>query len=137
MTLRETSAVQQPVVVLCGTRRHDSCKSNHYTKLKCSSVNSESHSEDTVFGEKIPCVQLKKKKKLIDVFEEHLEGIFKVRCTFYLQYGSRRFLRVASKFPSQYMTSHAGSKFFPPCNVKVRNDKRDFAQGNCKNGKKF
>jgi len=39
MTLRETAAVQEPVVVLCGTRRHDSHKPNLYKKLKCSSVN--------------------------------------------------------------------------------------------------
>ena len=60
MTLRETSAVQEPVVVLCGTRRHDSHKPNHYTKLKCSNVNSNSHNKDTVFSEKISCVQQKK-----------------------------------------------------------------------------
>jgi hypothetical protein len=42
MTLRETSAVQEPVVVLYGTGRHESRKANHYTKMKCSSVNSNS-----------------------------------------------------------------------------------------------
>jgi hypothetical protein len=32
MELRETSEVQEPVVVLCGTRRHYIHKPNHYTR---------------------------------------------------------------------------------------------------------
>jgi hypothetical protein len=36
----------------------------------------------------------------------------------YLQYGSERLLRVADKFPSQYMTSHAWRIFFSNVTLK-------------------
>ena len=111
MTLRETSAVQEPVVVLCGTRRRDSQKPNHYTKLKCSGVNSKSHDEDTVFSEKIPCVQ----QKNLPMASKNTSKAFP-RCSVNFTCnmeadGSSKWL---ANFPSQYMTSHAGSTFLLP-----------------------
>jgi hypothetical protein len=133
MTLRETSAVQEPVVVLCITRRHDSQKPNHDTKLECSSVNSKSHNQDTVFSEKIPCVRQKIYRRHRRTPRRHFQGAVYILLAIWKQTVPPSYWQISITI---YDVT-CRKQFFFQCNVKVFNDKRDIAQGDCKNGKKL